>query len=163
MAQAGRKPRPPHLQAVGGRTPTTDSGGRKLKPPPAFVRKAPAPPTWLDREARAEWKRVVPELERLKLLKGGARSSLATYCLMWSLYVDAVRDRHARGVTVEVTIIRKDGTEVHKREKNPSVAVELAASQQLRQWCAEFGLTPTAEGRLSIPEGDDGEEEADFD
>jgi phage terminase small subunit len=44
-----------------------DPGGRKVNEGPRFVRDAPDPPAWLDREAKAEWHRVVPELVRLKL------------------------------------------------------------------------------------------------
>ena len=72
-----------------------DSGGRKVKEPPPFVRTAPAAPEWLDDEARAEWERVVPEMDRLKMLKGSSFSSLVAYCECWSRYLGASRELRA--------------------------------------------------------------------
>ena len=138
-----------NIRLLKGRTPDTDSGGRKVEPPPPFVRKAPDPPGWMPREAKAEWRRVVPELERLRLLKNASRSSLTAYCMCWQRFYDANKllaggpekllHRNSQGVT-----------------RHPAVTVAAEASKELRAWCGEFGLTPSAEGRLSPPEsGDD--------
>src|SRR5687767_4838055 len=106
MANAGRKPKPANLKLLSGRTPDTDSGGRKVIPPPPFVRQAPAPPEWLSPEAQAEWERVVPELSRLKLTKQADRAALAAYCEAWSTFVDATRVIQSEGLTIEA----KQGT-----------------------------------------------------
>jgi len=57
--------KPAQLKLLTGRRPGVDAGGRKVHEGPKFVRDVPDPPTWLDWEARAEWRRVVPELARL--------------------------------------------------------------------------------------------------
>ena len=149
-ASAGRKPRPPQLKVLTGRSPGRDTGGRKIPDPPRFVRVPPEPPTWLSREAKAEWRRVVPELGRLKMLKQSSRSSLVAYCETWATFVQATREVHRDGLTIEA----KQGMLAH-----PAVAIARTAQKELRAWCAEFGLTPSAEGRLSLPDetadGDD--------
>lgn len=149
-SNAGRKPAPPVLKLLGGRSPGRDSGGRKVAPPPPFVRAAPTPPTWLSTEAKAEWRRIVPSLDRMRLLKPESRSSLSAYCECWSMFVMATRQIAKDGLTIDA----KQGMLPH-----PAVGIQRAAARELRAWCAEFGLTPSAEGRLTIPEAfDDGEE-----
>ena len=141
------KPAPAALKLLKGRSEGRDSGGRKVKDPPKFVRTAPIPPTWLSREAKAEWRRVVPELERLRLLKGPSRSSLAAYCETWATFVEATRTVHREGLTIEA----KQGVLAH-----PAVGIARTAGRELRALASEFGLTPSSEGRLSVPEADDG-------
>lgn len=74
---------------------------------------------------------------------------LAAYCETWATYVEAVRDVRRNGFTVENTAIRKDGTESSWVTKNPSVSVMESAAKQLRGFAQEFGLTPSAESKLS--------------
>lgn len=152
MATAGAKPKPSHLKVLNGRGAGKDSAGRKIKTPPRFVRKAPGPPTWMNREAKAEWRRVVPELERLQLVKQAMRGGLTAYCVTWSRFVQAQRALDEHGLVYEA----KQGL-----IPRPEVAIVKGCTAELRQWCSEFGLTPTSEGRLSVPDelpedGDDG-------
>lgn len=151
------KPRPAHLKLISGRSEGKDSGGREVKQPPGFVRLPPEAPDWLPEEARAEWQRVVPELQRLQLLKPIDRAALTAYCLTWDRLVTAQRelaentDDQGRPSTL--------GTNSQGVVRHPAVAVIEAASKELRAWCGEFGFTPSAEGRLSTPDGDGGEDD----
>lgn len=145
----GPAPLPPSLKLINGRSEGRDSGGRPVAPPPDFRRIPPRAPTWLSREAKAEWKRVVPGLSRLDLTKEEDRAALSAYCETWATFKDAITDVRKRGIVVENRSIRKDGTESVWLTKNPAQAVAERASQQLRMWCAEFGLTPSAEGRIA--------------
>lgn len=144
-----RIPRPANLQLLNGRSEGTDSGGRKVKTPPAFRRIAPRPPTWLCREAAAEWRRVVPGLQRLDLLKEEDRAALAAYCETWAIFVDATRRVRREGLTIEA----KQGTLPH-----PAVGIARQAGRELRAWAAHFGLTPSSEMALGKVSGD-GEED----
>jgi len=143
-----RKPAAATLRIVEGRGHGTDSGGRKVTLPPAFRRLAPDPPEWLPAEARAEWDRIIPELQRLQLIKPLDRAALTAYCLTWDRLVSAQREVEANGSVL--------GRNAQGLVRHPAVAVVEAASKELRSWTSEFGLTPSAEARISRPEADDG-------
>lgn len=147
---AAPKPKPPALKLIEGRGNGRDSGGRKVAEAPAFRRIPPAAPEWLPDEARAEWERVVPELARLELVRPVDRAALVAYCLAWSRMVEAQRLIEDEGLL---------GTNSQGRVRHPAVAVLEAASKDLRSWATEFGLTPSAEGRLSVRGSDDDEED----
>ena len=137
---------PANLKLLHGRSPGKDTAGRPVKPTPKFKRVAPNPPSWLSAEAKAEWKRVLPELMRLDLVKAEDRAALAAYCETWATYVDAIRTQHAEGLTIDA----KQGTLAH-----PAVAIARNAGKELRTWANQFGLTPVAESALAV-EVDDG-------
>jgi P27 family predicted phage terminase small subunit len=142
------KPRPAHLKIVEGRAPGRDSGGRKVTEPPSFVRLPPTAPDWLPAEARAEWDRVVPELQRLQLLKPPDAAALAAYCMAWARFVEACRIVEEQGM-----VLHDD--KLGRSQRHPALLTAEAASKELRAWCGEFGLTPSAEARLAT-KGDDG-------
>ncbi|WP_256251159.1 phage terminase small subunit P27 family [Mycobacterium malmoense] len=124
---------------------------------------APNPPTWLSREAKAEWRRVAPGLERLDLIKAEDRATLAAYCEVWSRWYKAQKDIQKNGLTVRNTSIRKDGTESVWFTKNPAVAIAEQAETRLRQYANDFGLTPAGERNVSKRNDDrDADEEDPF-
>lgn len=153
-----RTPEPPALRLLKGRGNGTDSGGRKVAEPPAFERKAPNPPTWLSKEAAAEWRRVVPDLDRMGLLKKIDRAMLSAYCETWATYVWASREVQIQGLLVEVATVRKDGSESKRLQANPNVVIARSAGKELRAFATHFGLSPSAEGGLVKGDGEDGEE-----
>ena len=64
MAQRGRKPIPTAIKELEG-----NPGKRALNiKEPKPKRKAPKCPTWLDNEAKKEWKRTAKQLEQLGIL-----------------------------------------------------------------------------------------------
>lgn len=156
----GRPPKPATLLLLNGRKEGQDSAGRPVAKPPAFKRLAPNPPSWLSREAKAEWRRVVPGLVRLDLVKPEDRATLTTYCELWSRWVTAIRDIAKNGQVVRNTSVKKDGTESAWFTKNPSVAVAEQAETRLRQYANDFGLTPAGERGVSKRDDDRGEFEA---
>lgn len=135
----GRTPRPASLKILEGRGNGRDSGGREVKPTPGFIRLPPEPPAFLSGAARELWDQVVPELQRLQLLKPIDQASLTALCLTWDRLCTAQR------------LVARDGMVIETERgpvKNPAVLIVEAASKELRAWSAEFGLTPSAEGRL---------------
>jgi P27 family predicted phage terminase small subunit len=147
----GRIPRPAGLKLIEGRGPGRDSGGRIVAPTPSFERSAPPAPGWLPDEARAEWERVVPELDRLGLLKSIDRAALAAYCMVWHRFVEASAIVAAEGMVLHDD---KQG----RAQRHPALLTAEAASKELRAWASEFGLTPSAEQRLAGAKGDDGDQ-----
>lgn len=144
------KPKPPGLKLIEGSRPGRDSGGRLVKEPPEFERRAPSPPDWLPDEARAEWDRVVPDLARLNLLKPLDRAVLTAYCLTWDRMVAAYKDVASGKLTTRGS----QGQLV----KHPSVMVLETATRELRALAAEFGMTPSSESRLGTAKDDDGDQ-----
>jgi P27 family predicted phage terminase small subunit len=149
---AGRPPRPAGLKLIEGRGKGKDTAGRQVKQTPGFVRLPPEAPAWLPPEARAEWERVVPELQRLELLKPIDRAALTSYCMAWDRLVTA-----SAIVAVEGMVLHDDRQ--GRAQRHPALLTAEAASKELRAWCQEFGLTPSAEQRLGgAKAGDDGQD-----
>ncbi|KOU41264.1 terminase [Streptomyces sp. WM4235] len=153
-----RTAQPAALKLIKGRADGRDSGGRVVPAPPAFRRIAPNPPSWLSPEARAEWKRVVPGLQRLDLLKEEDRAVLAAYCETWSSFVAATRMVTAEGITMEVVSVSRSGAETSRTVAHPAVAIASRAGRELRGFAAQFGLSPSSEQALSKG-ADDGEDD----
>lgn len=143
-------PKPAKLLLLHGRGDGKDAAGRPVPTPPNFVREAPTPPSWLSQEARAEWKRVVPELERLDLLKPADRALLVVWVETWSRFVDAVRQYQRDGLT----LLNPDSG---RTARHPCIGIAETAASQLRTLASEFGLSPAAERRIGTitPAGDD--------
>lgn len=100
-------------------------------------------PAWLDREARAEWDRVVPQLAALGILTSVDRAMLANYCAAHSLAVRATREYQSGDLMI-------DGP--HGPVPNPLLKVAREARAQARLLGAEFGLSAASRTRISAPE-----------
>ncbi len=103
--------------------------------------KAPGCPAWLDREAKAEWRRVVPELDRLGLLARLDRGALVSMCAAWSVMVTAIQ---------EATVL--PGSEYRTREGRSILKSMHESIATYHRFCGEFGLTPSARSRVRVPE-----------
>ncbi|WP_189106836.1 phage terminase small subunit P27 family [Streptomyces camponoticapitis] len=155
----GRTAQPAALKLIKGRADGRDSGGRPVDKGPAFRRIAPSPPSWLSEEARAEWDRVVPGLQRLDILKEEDRAVLAAYCETWASFVTATRMVTSEGITTEVVTVGRSGAESTRTVAHPAVSIASRAGRELRGFAAQFGLSPSSEQALSKG-ADDGEDES---
>lgn len=144
---------PANLRLHKGRGHGTDSGGRKVPQAPKFRRLPPTKPDWLSDEAAAEWDRVLPELNRLQLVKQEDAAALASYCEAWATFVDATLIWHREGMTIEA----KQGLLAH-----PAVAIARNAGRELRAWAAHFGLTPSSEQALGHREASNDDQDNPF-
>ena len=99
-------------------------------------------PTWLDPEAKREWRRIAPELERLELLTIVDRAALAAYCQLYARWYRAEK------------IVKKDGMTIGTTKGNmiqhPAVGIANQAMKQMHQLMSEFGMTPAARTRISV-------------
>jgi len=151
MTNRGRPRKPTALKIAEG-----DRGKRKpsLEQEPQFREGAPNAPTWLQREAKAEWKRIAPQLEEAKLLTHADRMALALLCEMWAHWVNLNRAVAENGYTVariEMIDIGKDEPVPSKKVKpNPEVAQFMAATTQVCNLLRAFGLTPQARSGMNI-------------
>jgi P27 family predicted phage terminase small subunit len=140
---SGRTPAPAGLKLINGRSPGTDSGGRKVPTPPPFERYAPEPPDWLPVLAREMWDRTVPDLEALSLLKNADLAVLTSFCVAW--------DQLARSVPLYselggMLIVNKRSGVV---KANPAVALARAAIRDLLACGRELGCSPSAEAAVA--------------
>jgi len=142
----GAVPKPAALKLLNGRGPGKDSAGRPVNMGPEFVRDAPDPPGTLGFEARAEWERVVPELDRLHMLSKISRASLAAYCEAWQTWVESTEVLHAEGLII---VSKTRGPIAH-----PMVGIQRQAGAELRRWATEYGLTPASEQKVRAHEPD---------
>jgi P27 family predicted phage terminase small subunit len=115
-------------------------------------------PTWLSKEARNEWRRIVPELRRLGLLTLVDRTALAAYCQAHAELVEATRllDKEGRVVEAEVWGKEsKDGVRAQLgtvQKLHPAVRLQRDAFARVKAFLGEFGLTPASRCRLATPE-----------
>lgn len=151
--RSGRKQKPTALKVVSG-----EREDRINRAEPATGELgAPERPEWLSAEAAAEWDRVVPALERTGMLRHVDRAALAAYCAAWARLVEAERLIAEQGQTLHVadrTFEGDDGstTIVVKAARNPALTEAKAASDLLRGFLSEFGLSPSSRSRLVTPE-----------
>lgn len=137
---AAPKPRHANLKLVEGRRPGVDSGGRKIKTPPPFRRIPPERPEHLSELAGELWDRIVAELPRLGLLKDLDGPSLEMACEIYALWRDAKSKREKLGALGK----NSQGVIVA-----PWTTLEMKAGAEFRNWCSEYGLTPSAEMRVA--------------
>lgn len=153
MAGRGPAPKPTPLKILEG-----NPGHQKLnrsEPRPRPV--APKCPSWLSKEAKREWRRIAPALERLGLLTEIDGAALAGYVQSYSTWKVATEAILENGLTYESA-----NGNVRQR---PEVVIASKALAEVRQFCQEFGLTPSARARMQLYEagGDYDEEDSPFD
>ena len=98
------------------------------------VKAIPAPPVWLAKEAKNEWKRVAPDLVARGLLTDTDMASLENYCTA----VAGVRDT--------ARIITRQGRMVAKKP-HPAARMQLQYLESARRYAAEIGLTAVSRQR----------------
>jgi P27 family predicted phage terminase small subunit len=148
MGRRGPPPKPAKLKKLEGTyRKDRDAGGQALEPPPGV----PVRPKWLDKEASAEWDRVVPQLVELKVLTGLDGAALERYCVAHSNWVRAQRDVQKNGPVVKTPF---------GPQKNPNVKLAQDERAAARLLAGELGLSPSARSRVKVPERPPDQDEA---
>src|SRR3970040_350941 len=140
MGRRGPPPKPDRLKVLAG-----NPGKRPLKKAQAKpAAKGPTCPEGLSPEARAEWRRVAPELVRRGLLTPLDRAAFAAYCQSYAHWQQCQR------------VVVKEGplylAAKGRLRERPEVDLARKDGQFRRAFAVEFGLTPSAQSRLSIDE-----------
>lgn len=143
MGRRGPKNTPTVLKILRGNPGRRPLPKNEPKPDPI----SPKCPSWLDKDAKKEWKRIVPELEKLGLITIIDGTALAGYCQGYSLFKQATEVIRDNGLTCEY--INKNGAK--NTRKRPEVDIAFQSFQVIKAFCAEFGLTPSARGRMTMP------------
>ncbi len=102
-------------------------------------------PSFLDKEAKREWKRIVTALSGLDILKQTDASILASYCVGFSRWKAAEMTIAREGTTIKVT--GSMGQE--KWQKHPALMVAAEAVQQMTRAGTRLGFSPV--DRVRVP------------
>lgn len=132
MGERGPAPKPTALRVLEG-----NRAKRPLRREPKPRLGAPECPKELQGEARAEWQRVVPDLDQIGLLARADRAILISYCQTWSALIDAQRE-------MELDFGRH------------AILVWAKLNERLLAHIRELGLSPAARSRLgTVPDKQD--------
>jgi P27 family predicted phage terminase small subunit len=142
----GRKPKPTKLRLLEGNPGKRPI--RKDEPDPALA--IPTCPPHLSEEAKKEWERVTPMLEKLGLLSQIDCAALSLYCQAWGRWVEAEEALRTYGVMVK----SPNGFPM----QSPYLAVANRAMEQIRAMLTEFGMSPSSRTRAHALAGGDDDE-----
>lgn len=117
---------------------------RGIKPVPAqdgeALTKAPAAPSYLSAQAKAEWRRIMPQLIARRIITRADLAGVEAYC-------------SAAGAARQIA-------EIINAMPVPDLklgGLQIRYMQTARQLASEYGLTPTSRARIGSagPEDDD--------
>lgn len=117
---------------------------RGIKPAPAkdaeALTKAPAAPSYLSAQTKAEWKRIMPQLIARRIITAADLAGIENYCTA----AGAVRQIAELINAMPVPDLKLAG-------------LQIRYAQTARQLASEYGLTPTSRTRIgsAAPEDDD--------
>ncbi|MBP2664417.1 MAG: phage terminase, small subunit, family [Firmicutes bacterium] len=136
MAQKGRKSKSTALKILEG-----NPGKRQLNTnEPKPVNKAPKCPSWLDAEAKKEWRRLTKQLENLRLLTNVDMAAFAGYCQAYARWKEAEEFISKHGTIVK--------TPSGYWQQVPQVSIAQTYLKIMNKFCEQFGLTPSARSRI---------------
>lgn len=133
----GRKPTPTKLKLLDANPGKRPLPEHEAAPPPAPSMR---PPTHLDKEARAEWFRMVKQLTVLGLFTSIDKAALALYCVAWSRWSYAEEQLQKFGL-----VIAPNGYPT----QSPWLAVSNKAMEHISKALAEFGMSPSSRSRVT--------------
>jgi P27 family predicted phage terminase small subunit len=138
----GPKPLPNNVHALtGNRSKKALSDFKDAIQPEVAI---PGCPSHLLPEARKEWKRITPQLEKLRVITHLDRSALSVYCQAYGRWVQAEQKLKALGDDGLI-----DMTPSGYRQISVWLQISNRAAEQMHKFMTEFGLTPSSRSRVS--------------
>ncbi|MGJ3264865.1 MAG: phage terminase small subunit P27 family [Salinarimonas sp.] len=101
--------------------------------------RVPNPPAWLSKDAKAEWRRIMPLLVERRILTDADMGMVESYVIAVGTIREAQR------------ILAREGLTMGSR-KHPAFAIQNDAMTTARLIAAELGLTPVSRSRPAIRE-----------
>ena len=136
MAQRGRKPKPTAVKVLEG-----NPGKRSLNTAePKPEKKAPRCPSWLEDEAKKEWKRMSKQMEQLGILTEIDMAAFAGYCQAYARWKEAEEFISQHGSMVR--------TPNGYLQQVPQVSIAQTNQKIMLKFCEQFGLTPSSRSRI---------------
>lgn len=122
----------------------------RVRNEPAVPGGKPVCPTWIDDEAKAAWKQLLPLLTQMGVLTRIDRNALTRYCQLWSRWKKAELFIQKHGDTYP---LKDDQGKIKCLQQFPQVAIAHKLAAALTRLEQEFGMTPSARSRIQVPEG----------
>jgi P27 family predicted phage terminase small subunit len=132
MAGRGRPPKPTALKVLEGNPGKRPLNQNEPKP----EKKAPNCPSWLLPDAKKEWRRLSKELEAMGLLTRIDMAAFAGYCQAYARWKEAEEFISKHG-----SILKTASGYI---QQIPQVSIAQQNLKQMRNFCSELGLTPSA-------------------
>lgn len=121
--------------------------GRKpasIVPGSSPVESVPKPPSWLSRDAKAEWKRVAPILvNERRTLTMADLAAFTAFCIAVGHAAEAQRIINREGL---VFVASKGALP----KKHAAFSVQMDALREARLLAGELGLTPVSRSRPAV-------------
>ena len=136
MATRGRKPKPTALKLLEGNPGKRPINEHEPIPPKGTVKC----PTWLESEAKEEWKRLAPSLEAMGVLTQADLTAFAGYCQAYARWKEAEEFISQHG-----SIFQTPSGYV---QQVPQVSIAQQNLKIMQSFCSEFGLTPATRARI---------------
>jgi P27 family predicted phage terminase small subunit len=118
--------------------------GRKpnnlIADPDPIAQVLPAP-GWLSKDAKAEWRRIMPLLVERRILTDADMGSVENYCVAIGQVRELERAIKAGGFVIETT---------RGPRANPAVKLQADAMSRSLRLAAELGLTPVSRSRPNV-------------
>jgi P27 family predicted phage terminase small subunit len=150
----GRKPIPTTLKLIRG-----NPGHR---PPPAGEPKPmatiPKCPRHLNKEARAEWRRMAKVLDELGILTIIDKAVFVSYCQAWATLKQAREIADNMEIMIpskEMVIEKPDGTKIIKKGglvNNPIYKLIDMQNTAMMKALVEMGMSPSSRSRVKVAE-----------
>jgi P27 family predicted phage terminase small subunit len=145
-AMRGRRPTPTYLKLLRG-----NPGQRRLnmdEPQPAQPPAPPEPPEYLNGYGAQEWRRVIAEAHRLRLVTSLDVHVLGAYCESYKRWRTALEriEAIAKTDTIMAGLLIK--TQSGGAAANPLVWIAAAAARDMLRFAGELGLTAVARSRI---------------
>lgn len=161
MAQRGPNAMPSNVHVLRG-NPSKKPVGQLMDSLQPEIEIPGCPPHLLP-EAKKEWKRITPELEKYGLISKLDRSALASYCQTWATMVyaetqmaRAMKIAEKKRLAVEdaggdyeggdgLVLITTNGNQIY----SPYYIIAKNSRYTLDRLLSNFGLSPAARGRVN--------------
>jgi P27 family predicted phage terminase small subunit len=143
----GHNRKPSALKKIQGNPGKRKANKHEPKPQPG----TPEMPSDLAGEAKAEWIRVSPILDKMGVLTRADGAALKAYCKLHALNSRAEAAIEKYGIVVA----KLDEVGVSTLKKNPAVSIFESTSRLIRSFLQEFGLTPASRSKVAASEGRD--------
>lgn len=148
MAERGRKPKPAAVKVLEGNPGKRAFNTGEPKP----EKKAPRCPSWLEDEAKREWKRMAKQMEQLGILTEIDMAAFAGYCQAYARWKEAEEYLSEHGQVVK--------TPSGYCQQVPQVSIAQTYLKIMNRFCEQFGLTPSSRGRIAVSDSADKESDA---